>query len=511
MRLAALALLALAAPSAMAQDALVVAPEEFHEALNDWTAHRTSQGYAVSVVPPGENVAATVRTAHAASKGALRFVVLVGDADYVPPVMRPTDAIKQWEREPELATDAPLADIDGDDVPDLAIGRIPADSADEARMLLARSIAYENDTDHGTWRRRLNVFAGTGGFGAAEDLALELLMRLFMNRDVPPGVDLNFTYAKENSAFCPPPERLPEVFAERLSEGSLVTAYVGHGAARSLDRLRIGDTRFPILDTRHLERVAVRRGSPLVIFVACSTGFFDGEKDCLAEEILRRPAGPVAIIASSRVSTPYGNGILGTEMVRCLFGDAIDEAPTTGELLLAVKRRLVNDPGEDLARRQLEMMAKSFYEESPSRRAVDRKEHVLLYNLLGDPMLRLARPAAATCSPPRAGILGADIAVACSSPITGKALVEILPRRDRNGQPRAAGRTSEQRAKDYSAANVEVVARAEVDVAKANSPFVVQVAVPADLRPDRYLVRLYIEGENGSALAGGIVRLKAAR
>lgn len=486
---------------------MVVTPDDLRPALDDWSAHRVAQGHEIQIVAPGDNVRATIRAAHAASDGQLAYVVLLGDVDRVPCAYRPADAIAEWEKDPRIATDAPYADVDDDGVPDLALGRVTADSVDECRAMLARSIAYEQNTDHGTWRRRLNVVAGVGGFGPQQDMALEMLMRLFMNRDVPPQVDLHFTYAKTQSPFCPPPSEMAATFIERINEGSLVTAYVGHGSARNVDRIRHGDRVFPILEARHVPEIAVRRGSPLLVFVACSTGSLDGEQDCLAEEALRRPAGPAAVIASSRVSTPYGNAILGTEMVRALFhGDE----PTVGRLLLDVKRRMAGDAGDDMARKQIEAMAGAFYVEDAERRRVDRREHVLLYHLFGDPLLRLARPRAATLKEPTRGRAGEAMTIEGTSPIAGRVLVEVLPRRDRNARLRVPPKDDAGFRSGYDGANVRPVASAEVTLETAGD-YTVELALPAELTFGRYLVRVFVEGSDGSALAGATVRIEPAR
>src|SRR5688572_10773214 len=126
--LVSLALAALAAP-ALAEDVLVVAPREFHDSVADWRRHRDSQGLSVAVrEAPADaaGIAALVRSEHAKSEGKLRFVLLLGDVKSVPADHRPVVATKRWESAPTIATDATYAHLDGDDVPDLAIGRYPA-------------------------------------------------------------------------------------------------------------------------------------------------------------------------------------------------------------------------------------------------------------------------------------------------------------------------------------------------------------------------------------------------
>jgi hypothetical protein len=504
---AALLLAAVLPLDARAQDALVITPDELRPGLSEWIAHRESQGLSVAVAAPEEDVAALVRSRHGGSESRLRWLVLIGDVDAIPCAYRDAVAIAPYEEDDRIATDAPYADVDGDEVPDLAVGRIPARTADEARALLARSIAYEEAPPNGDWPRRLGILAGVGGFGAQQDMALEMLTRTVMNRDIPEGVATHMTYAKETSAFCPPPSRLQDLMLQALGEGALAVAYVGHGSARNVDRMTWGGKRWPILEADATARLACSTSAPLLIFVACSTGQYDAAEDSLAELSIRHPSGPAAVVASSRVSTPYGNGVLAVEMVDALYrGD--DE--TAGGVLLTAKQQLLSTSGNAPSRQSVEALAGTFYEPDPEKRARDRQEHVYLYQLFGDPLLRLARPAAARVMPPPRMTAGETAKVALRSPVAGTAHLELVPRRDAFARPQKAGRTEEQMAMDHARANVAPLLTIEDEVA-ADEAAVLELPVPADVDPGRYVVRVWITGPDGTAMAGTTVRVVAPR
>lgn len=502
--LAAGALLAAAATPASAQDVLVVAPAELQPALADWKAHRIEQGLRVAVREPALDLAAAVREAHAASGGRLRSVLLLGDVHRIPCAYVPVVATAKWEKDTRIATDAPFADVDGDGVPDLAIGRVPADSADEARALLGRSLAYERSTDFGPWRRRLNVVAGVGGFGPLQDAAIETMSKQLLTRQVPPAYVVTGTYGNPLSAWCPPPEEFAATVVERFNEGALVLTYLGHGSADHLDDVRVGRDRYPILGPAEVGRIDVRAGAPLVVFVACTTGRFDAERDCLAEEVLKRPRGPVAVIASSRVSTPYSNGVLSRELLAGLFSEP---AATAGELLLGMKRRLVASREDDAERRQIDTFAASFFDADPGRRAADRREHVALYNLLGDPCLRIGRPAAMELDAPASVVAGRPLEVRGTAPEAGRLVVELVRRRD-TFTPIGSRRTPEEWRATYLAANSLEVARKETDVQAG--AFRVVLEPPADARGGPCCVRAYLEGRSVGAAGGRAIDLAQA-
>lgn len=501
---AACAALAAAAAAARAQDALVVAPQDLQPAAAAWKSYRESQGLKVAVREPGADVAATVKSVHAASAGKLRFVLLLGDVDRVPCAYVPVVATAKWERDTRIATDAPYADVDGDGVPDLAIGRVPAESPDEARALLARSAAYERNRDFGAWRRRLSVVAGTGGFGPLQDAALEQMTKQFLTRDVPPSVVVTGTYGNPMSAWCPPPKEFADTTVERFNEGALVVAYIGHGAADSVDTVKVGRERFPILGAPEVARIDVRHGAPVAVFIACSTGRFDGAADCLAEQVLRRPNGPVAVIASSRVSTPYSNGILSKEMLSALWQEPV---ATTGELLLAMKRRLVEPAEGDAERKQIEGLAAAFYDPDETRRAADRREHLALYNLLGDPCLRLARPAELPLDAPEKAEAGGRIRVQGTAPAAGRLLVELVRRRDAV-VPIGSRKSPEEWRATYEAANALGIARAEADVPAG--AFSVSLDVPEGTRSGPCVVRAYLESATTGAAGGRAIEIPPA-
>src|SRR5262245_29343909 len=166
MSLALLACLVLAA-DAQPPDAVIVAPRDFLPALKPLVDHRQQQGHRFAYVPNGGS-AAEIRGAirGAAAGGALKYVLIVGDAEpaahtnpalaarCVPTHLRPAVVNVKWGSEPQIASDNFYADLDDDDRPDLAVGRIPADSPAEAARIVDKILVYERNTDFGPWRQR---------------------------------------------------------------------------------------------------------------------------------------------------------------------------------------------------------------------------------------------------------------------------------------------------------------------------------------------------------------------
>jgi hypothetical protein len=119
----------------------------------------------------------------------------------------------------------------------------------------------------------------------------------------------------------------------------------------------------------------------------------DAPHGCLGEELLLAEEGPVAVIAATRVTMPYGNTIVGCELLRACFQD---RPATVGDVLRLAQRRVLSPTGTDQSnkdqlRATLDGMAQ-ILSPPPVDLAAERREHVLMYQLIGDPLLRLHRP-----------------------------------------------------------------------------------------------------------------------
>ena len=483
--------------SVAAQDILVITP--FNEALAPWLEHRTAQGHKVVVREPVANLRGLVREVHAKSEGKLRFVLLVGDYGRIPCAYKRGVVIAQYTRAANIAHDHYLADLDGDDLPDLAVGRLPAGNGHEAAAMLGKVIKYENSTDFGTWRRRFNVIAGVGGFGKLQDWALETVATKFLTDSVPAAFDLHVTYANPASAFCPPPPEIQAVTLRRFNEGALAIAYIGHGNRTKLDDVLYRGRRYTIFDDEAAFSWKARHGAPIAIFVACSTGHFDGTPDCLAEVALKQPGGPVAVIASTRLSMPYANGVFAKELLDAMF---VQQRPTIGEVLIETKRRLMHPAKDDVGRQFIETLAMG-YKWSEKARAEERAEHLFLYNLFGDPATRIAYPAKAKLDCAQEARPGARLKVVGQSSVAGEALVELAEKRRAQVQPREGDDAAAFR-RAYARANHRTLQQVRVPV--TNGRFRTEFTLPET--PGDYVVRVYVTGRSGAAIAASPVVVK---
>jgi hypothetical protein len=260
-----------------------------------------------------------------------RFLLLVGDAsfdprdrlgrgalDLVPTKLLDTSSL-------ETASDDWFGDLDEDGVPEVAVGRIPARSAEEVRAAVSKLLAYAAGDPGETWRQEVLLAA-----------------------DRPEGYDFEGE-ARDLEALLPPGFRASEVFRGRegdaearrkvlrgLQSGAAVFAYLGHG---SVEVLRGG-----LLASSDAAALANSPRLPLVLLFDCLGGFYhDVYTRCLGEELLLAPGGGAAAVwASSGLTGPEGQAALARALFRELFA-AGEYPPTLGEAVQAAKGA-IDDP-----------------------------------------------------------------------------------------------------------------------------------------------------------------------
>lgn len=499
-------------------DTVVVCPELFMDALRPWIQHREAQGHRIAFVSneqPPDAIRDDIRKT--ANSGPLRAIVLVGDADPRAPfndavraVTTPTYQAKAkvnvlWGSEPTIATDNWYADLDDDLLPDVAIGRLSADSPEQLASIARKIIAYEKQRPPGVWRRRVNFVAGVGGFGAVADNVIETTTKKVLTEGIPASYETSMTYGSWRSPFCPDPRHFHQATVDRMNEGSLFWVYIGHGQRRFLDQVRTPSGLHHIFDTDDMKKIRCTNGSPIAIFLACYTGAFDELRDCLGEEMLRAADGPVAVLCGSRVTMPYAMAVMGHELMDQYF---VKRRETFGELVMHAKRQMVRDLTEEEraakgTRHLLDSIAAVI---SPAPESLDeeRREHVLLFNLLGDPLLRLDHPHEIAVTTVEEAAAGSEIRVTGTTAINGRCTVELICRRDRL-KTRFIARPKYD-ARDEALADYTMVYANANDRRWTSSSFECQsssfetvLQIPSDaLGPCN--IRVFIEGQSGFGL-----------
>jgi hypothetical protein len=341
-------------------------------------------------------------------------------------------------------------------------------------------------------------------------MVLESATRYFVTRNIPADYQTTITYASWRSPYCPDPRLFHATTLERLNEGSWFWVYVGHGFHLGLDRVQVPAGNYHILSTADTPKLRCRHTAPIALFLACYTGALDARDECLAEQMVHAPGGPVAVVAGSRVTMPYAMAVMSSELMKECFQRRTE---TLGEALLHAKRNMLQDPPPgNLERATLDALAAAISPD-PKQLAAERAEHVLLFNLLGDPLLRLRYPRPVEIRAETA-TAGGRLRVVGATPVDGPCLVELVSPRGtltftpppRPQYPQGSAELAHfqevyRRANDGRWSAAEALVR--------NGRFEAELAVPRTAQ-GRCHLRVYVEGEDSFALGSAEIEIHPA-
>lgn len=344
--------------------AIVADVEGFDEALAPLIAHRQQGGMSVTAVPLsqvfdefgyGRRTPEAIRDflayANAEWQPAPHYVLLVGDASYdinnftngENTNILPTYLVFT-EFAGYVASDTWFTIFDEETLtPGMAIGRFPAQTAEQLEIMVSKTVAYETESDQEWLSRALLVADDEPAFDeASEDLAQELSII---------GYETQKLYMSEN-------EDIHDSIVSALNQGVGIINYVGHGSIQVW-----GDE--SVFDAEDAEILINGQRLPIFTTFTCLNGYFNHpEVNALAETLLwAEDGGVVASVAPSGRSLTSQQLPLAEGFFQSLFnGDAI----TLGDALYLSK---VNSSGDD-----------------------NLHDVIHTFNLLGDPALHFQTP-----------------------------------------------------------------------------------------------------------------------
>ncbi len=494
----------------VAQTIAVVRPSQWTKELEPWKTHRRTQGFEILEIDTSENAGAIQQQIRQWDKdhpNRLRAVVLVGDVGPLhdeaigPPMFyHDSKALVRFGGDPRISTDCDYADLDDDGTPNVGVGRIPADTPDQLMQYIERVVDFESNRKATVERRDIHVIAGLGGFGAIADGAIELTTRQFLSQRIPGWANVTMTQANPTSPYCPDPDLFHRETLNRLNQGGLFFVYIGHGHVNTLDFLRVGERWLPIFSKEHVPKVQIANPPPIAIFLACYTGAIDAIDDSLSERLVLQPQGPIAAIAATRVSGPYGLAMLSNGLLAQCFESG---SGSLGDMLAYAKRAMMTvAPSEPDKKRNDEMLnaiAQALSPEGYDLHA-ERQEHLWMMNLIGDPMLSVRLPSEIEIADLPTARLGQPLHVRGNVPFAGQLRLELVYRRDQNvpnlekldafaNDPE----TRQKAQKQYHLANDRVVVQVSFPVSQG--AFEKELPVAQELGRGRYGVRAFLEGD----------------
>jgi hypothetical protein len=509
------------APVVAQADYLVIAADSLAASAHRFESYRNGTGHKVAFVLASEIAGGTTDATAVVAKIHDRvklqfdardpskpfFVLIVGDAVEDAPFDSahvPAGSYTEPSDGSKITTDNLYADMDGDNIPDLAVGRIAASSDADVDTVLDKTKKSESTYEVGEWNRRLNLFASTSGFGEPIDTQIEQLVFAIVE-DLPYQYDITLTYAKQSSPYVYVPQKFSDKVYERLNEGSLMMAYVGHGDTDAFATLDWSGASFPILDTSELSKIDALHKPPLLTLIACLTGSF-ATGDSLSEQILRTKNGPMAILSSTEVSHPYANAIFIRELGQALTNG---HDATAGELFVDAKRRMIQN--DDALRKEIDSQVDLLV--GADQRTALKRSHLYMYTLFGDPAARLQYPRAQANVTAANAAPGADASISAkfTGLAAGQARVTLETKRTIIGKkidPVPADddpKRDEVIAANYAAANDRVVV--EKTVAHDGTTFTTTLTIPADAIAGDYVIKVYADDGTQDAFGSAAIKV----
>jgi hypothetical protein len=176
------------------------------------------------------------------------------------------------------------------------------------------------------------------------------------------------------------------------------------------------------------------------------------------------------------------------------------------------KRRLLATPEKNSTRAAIDALARLLGPVDPREELV---EHLWLFNLIGDPLLRLRQPQSLEVRAPAQVAKGQAIEISALMPMAGEATLELVPRRDRlAGLPprRQKFSTSEaaqaEFSKSYHQANDPVVFRSRARVAAGEATL--RCEIPADAS-GAYECCVFVAGRDDCASGAAAIEVIVPR
>ncbi len=200
-----------------------------------------------------------------------------------------------------------------DSFPDMLIGRMPANNRVDVRIFIERTINYETSSAAGSWHKRLLMLAGSDSRFHWQTTQLishnQLSGKYETQRIYAPHTDERIL-TDDDTTLTPIGRRVIDGF----NDGASIVNYIGHGGGGRWASSRMLDFADPEQNLTNISQL------PLVISMTCYTGSFDGNKNSLAEELLRSEnGGAIATIAATSIGLLDGDYYLNAEIFDVIF------------------------------------------------------------------------------------------------------------------------------------------------------------------------------------------------
>lgn len=337
-------------PNRIAEPALlVISPDALTAELDRLADWRRRTGLPTEVVPlsvalgggEGPDEAARLRDylRRRWQESAVEQVLLGGDTAVMPVRQIPLEVDIEtegiWE-EAVVASDLYFADLDGDwdadgdgeigeigeptdFLPDVALGRVPVETAEEARAYVDKLLAYEHSPagpsfDTG-YESRVLLSAGIASLGFYGSAGVEGYVK--------PGLPEHLELTRLYSDYEQRPGALDytaEGFLAALAAGQSIAFNMGHGAETTMG---------PLGSNAQVDSIDNAACPSIYVTCECLGGRFDyADTDSSGEHFVLGPTGGVAYLGSTNLGVGYPSiALIMQQLVRALYDETATGLP----------------------------------------------------------------------------------------------------------------------------------------------------------------------------------------
>lgn len=269
-----------------------------------------------------------------------------------------------------LMDDGEGSDIVSRDAPDIAVGRITAQTADDAAIVVDKIVSYTTNQEAGAWQ---NVMCFMGDDGNDNSHMTDANIVATQVEQSHPALQVKRVmwdaYNRVTSSTGNSYPDVTRIIKQQMQDGALVMNYSGHGRADAISHeyvLRLADFG---------EATSLRL--PLWLTASCDIMPFDGMDENIGETAMfNKKGGAVAFYGTTRTVYQNYNRVMNLAFMRYLLSkDNAGKTMTFGEAVRLAKTELVT--GKDT---------------QGTAASKDQTTNRLQYSLLGDPAVRLALP-----------------------------------------------------------------------------------------------------------------------
>ena len=245
--------------------------------------------------------------------------------------------------------------------PDVAVGRFPVRTIEEAKILVDKTVGYANNEHAGAWQNTL-MFMGDDGNDNAHMITADRVATMLQKNYPAYTIKKVYwdAYTRQSSSTGNTYPDATSLIKSQMAEGALMMNYCGHGISYGLSHefvLRLADFEEPT--SLHL---------PLWVTASCDIMAFDGQEENIGETaVLNKKGGAIAFFGTTRTVYANYNELINLGFSQYVLGSTNGVRNTIGEAVRRTKCDLVEN-------------------------RKDITPNKLQYTLLGDPALMLAAP-----------------------------------------------------------------------------------------------------------------------